>query len=87
MLRYALWPALLVVSFLLYERGLELARAAGCSLGETCVSGAGLEASMYVASAVLMWMVLAIYLVALLLWKVWTLAFSRTSNKPSGGAL
>lgn len=85
--RYALWPALLVVSFLLYERGLELARAASCSLGETCVSGAGLEASMYVASAALMWVVLAIYLVVLLLWKVWRLAFPRTRNKPPGGAL
>lgn len=83
-LRYALWPSLLILPFLLFARGVNLAKAAGCTLGETCMSSADLVAYMYVAAAVLMWLGLALFLTVYVTWKAWQVVFRRTPNKPHG---
>ena len=84
MLRYALVPSLCILSLWLYARGMDLARAAGCTLGESCTSSAGLEASMYVAGAVFMWLGLALSLMLYLAFKAWKWVFRRARNTAQG---
>jgi hypothetical protein len=79
--RYAFWPLLLIFTYVLYARGLELAQAAGCQLGENCMSQAGIEASLYIAIAVLLSIAIAAYFVVFYVWKVIKLVLKLARTK------
>lgn len=77
----ALWLMPLVVSIYLFYQATALAEAAGCQLGETCMTGDGAKATYYAFAAIAILLGSAVYLFILLVWKFFKLILTKIRIK------
>ena len=75
--RIALWLMPLMVAFFLFYQANVLAKAAGCQLGETCMSGDGTTATYLGFAAFAVFIGYAIFLLFFFTWKAIKLILAR----------